>query len=198
MSMFLLLLKSMPALVPFIAEIIKQKGAGTVSDRRAKNPLVPWLVITSFLLLSTLAYGLSFVSEHSAIERKLTLENAKVTQDYDGAKALEADLRKEISFLRTKALEYDEELKKERTKNNELNETLLAKAQKIEEISKNLDALKEEFEKANREVKESRKERSELEKRLEAYLKRTPAKQVKSQPTVSKAALAALESLASN
>lgn len=195
MSMFLLLLKSLPALVPFIAEIIKQKSSGGVTDRRAKNPLVPWLVITVFLLLSCLAYGISFMSEHNTIERKLTLENAKLAQDYAGEKAVLVDVREEASFLKRQIRTKDEELSVARTTNRELSEQLLAKSKELAELDKALQAFRKDFEDATTEVREAREARTQLEKRLSEFLDHPPKATPAKKQTVSKTALSALETL---
>lgn len=194
MSVFLLLLKSLPALVPFIAEIIKQKSNGGVPDRRAKNPLVPWLVITVFLLLSSLAYGISFMSDHSALERKLTLENAKLLQDYQGEQAETADLREQVSFLKRTNFEKDAEVSKLQSTNRDL-------VSQIEALNERLGTIGKDLSKAISDAEASRKERGEAEKRLEEYLKKQPTqttthKQVIiNQPRVSKSAMSALETL---
>lgn len=198
MSVFLLLLKSLPALVPFIAEIIKQKSNGGVTDRRAKNPLVPWLVITVFLLLSCMAYGISFMSEHNAIERKLTLENAKLAQDYAGEKAEIIDLREEVSFLKRQIRLKDEELGNLHGTNRELTGRLTDKTEKLAELDKTMQAFRSDFEKATTEVREAREARAELEKRLATFLENPPKQKRVKQPTVSKTALTALESLATH
>lgn len=191
MSMFLLLLKSLPALVPFIAEIIKQKSNGGVPDRRAKNPLVPWLVITVFLLLSCLAYGISFMSEHSTIERKLTLENAKLLQDYQGEKAETDDLREEKSFLKRQVLEKDASLSTLQATNRELTGQITALDERLKKISEDLSVAIED-------ARTARVAREELEGRLEKLLEnqpKAPAPVVVHQSKVSKTALSALETL---
>lgn len=191
MSMFLLLLKSLPALVPFIAEIIKQKSNGGVPDRRAKNPLVPWLVITVFLLLSCLAYGISFMSEHNTIERKLTLENAKLLQDYQGEKAETDDLREEKSFLKRQVLEKDASISTLQATNRELTGQITALDERLKEISKDLSVAIED-------ARTARVAREELEGRLEKLLEnqpKAPAPVVVHQSKVSKTALSALETL---
>lgn len=191
MSMFLLLLKSLPALVPFIAEIIKQKSNGGVPDRRAKNPLVPWLVITVFLLLSCLAYGISFMSEHNTIERKLTLENAKLVQDYQGEKDETDDLREEKSFLKRQVLEKDASISTLQATNRELTGQITALDERLKEISKDLSVAIED-------ARTARVAREELEGRLEKLLEnqpKAPAPVVVHQSKVSKTALSALETL---
>lgn len=194
MSMFLLLLKSLPALVPFIAEIIKQKSNGGTPDRRAKNPLVPWLVITVFLLLSSLAYGISFMSEHNALERKLTLENAKLLQDYQGEKAETSDLREEKSFLKRQVLEKDATIGTMQTTNRDLSSQIATLNERMKKISDDLTVAIED-------AKAARDARSELEQRLEKMLV-NPPKPTRSvvvhQPKVSKTALSALETLATH
>lgn len=194
MSMFLLLLKSLPALVPFIAEIIKQKSNGGVPDRRAKNPLVPWLVITVFLLLSSLAYGITFMSEHSALERKLTLENAKLLQDYQGEKAETADLREQSSFLKRQLLEKDELLGSLRSDKRDL-------SNQISTLNTRLTEFGEDLFKASSDAKEARAARAELERRLTILLDAPRASTnpvVMKQQGVSKSAKAALETLAAH
>lgn len=191
MSMFLLLLKSLPALVPFIAEIIKQKSSGGVTDRRAKNPLVPWLVITVFLLLSCLAYGISFMSEHNTIERKLTLENAKLLQDYQREKAETVDLREEKSFLKRQVLEKDASLSTMQATNRELTGQITALDERLKKISEDLSVAIED-------ARTARVAREELEGRLEKLLENQPKARppvVVHQSKVSKTALSALETL---
>lgn len=194
MSMFLLLLKSLPALVPFIAEIIKQKSNGGTPDRRAKNPLVPWLVITVFLLLSSLAYGISFMSEHNALERKLTLENAKLLQDYQGEKAETSDLREEKSFLKRQVLEKDATIGTMQTTNRDLSSQIATLNERMKKISDDLTVAIED-------AKAAREARSELEERLGKMLDNPPKPTrsvVVQQPKVSKTALSALETLATH
>lgn len=104
--MLLLLLKSIPALLPFLSEIVNGSQR-KVGERRPKNKLAPWLILSLFINLVYMVYGFNWVATNNDHVRKLTLENDRLEQQMGGISDLRAELSDNKKKVRAQAETID-------------------------------------------------------------------------------------------
>ena len=120
--MFTLMFKTILALFPFIREIVNSSQQGP-RDRRTKNPLTPWLVITIVYILASTTSAGTYIIQLLDKERKYTLENTKFSHQIKLSEAVtdeNLELKKQIRDLHTELEEAEDDCASTKRRNEEL------------------------------------------------------------------------------
>ena len=142
--MITLLIKTIMSLFPFVKEIVDSLQKGP-RDRRAKNPLTPWLVICLVFMIAGGATGGHYMIGLMSSERELRLENTNLKHSLDlmqDTKEINAELKRDNRKAVEQYLLTKDELAR-------VNEEMRRRHEEIEEIRKELALTKDLLNAAN-------------------------------------------------
>lgn len=196
--MITLLIKTIMSLFPFVKEIVDSLQKGP-RDRRAKNPLTPWLVICLVFMIAGGATGGHYMIGLMSSERELRLENINLKHSLDlmqDTKEINTELKRTNRKIADQYLQIKEEL-------SQTNDKLARAHEENAELRKEMANIKDQLNAANQTVLALQTDKTILYQQLQELLakKDTPAVVIE-QPAkpkkVSERVLSLIQAVSSN
>lgn len=196
--MITLLIKTIMSLFPFVKEIVDSLQKGP-RDRRAKNPLTPWLVICLVFMIAGGATGGHYMIGLMSSERELRLENINLKHSLDlmqDTKEINTELKRNNRKIADQYLQIKEEL-------SQANDKLARAHEENAELRKEMANIKDQLNAANQTVLALQTDKTILYQQLQELLaKKDPPAVVAEQPAkpkrVSERVLSLIQAVSSN